>query len=47
MTKKHRNDKNHGKDGMIGGNPRYGKSRGNTKGGRVKDKAADRKYRGY
>lgn len=36
--RKHRKDYNHGKNGMIGGNPRYGKARGNFKGGRAKAK---------
>jgi hypothetical protein len=36
--KKHRNDKNHGKNGWVGGNPRYGKSRGHRRGLRAKDK---------
>jgi hypothetical protein len=35
MRKKHRNDKNHGKDGWVGGNPRYGKARGSRKGDRA------------
>ena len=33
--RKHHNDHNHGKNGMIGGNPRYGKARGNYKGKRA------------
>lgn len=32
MRKKHRNDKNHGKDGWVGGNPRHGRSRGHRRG---------------
>lgn len=35
MRTKHRNDKNHGKNGWVGGNPRMGKSRGNFKGQRA------------
>ncbi len=34
MGPKHRNDYNHGKHGWIGGNPRFGKTRGNFKGKR-------------
>lgn len=41
--RKHRNDQNHGKNGMIGGNPRHGKARGNNKGKRAAEKAALRK----
>jgi hypothetical protein len=33
--RKHRNDQNHGKSGMVGGNPRYGKARGSNKGQRA------------
>ncbi len=32
MRQKHRNDYNHGKHGWIGGNPRYGRSRGHRRG---------------
>lgn len=38
MRKKHRNDYNHGKNGYVTGNPRYGKSRGSQK----PDRKADR-----
>lgn len=38
MKTKHRNDYNHGKNGWVGGNPRYGKSKGNWRGGRAADK---------
>lgn len=38
MRRKHRNDYNHGRDGWIGGNPRYGKHRGHRRGSRAKDK---------
>lgn len=38
MKKKHKNDQNHGKSGYVGGNPRYGKSRGNFKGQRAASK---------
>lgn len=40
--RKHRNDHNHGKNGMIGGNPRYGKAKGNYKGKRAAEKKANR-----
>jgi len=40
MRNKHRNDQKHSKTGIIGGNPRYGKKRGNFKGQRAADKAA-------
>ncbi len=43
MRTKHRKDYNHGKHGMIGGNPRYGKRRGFFKGQRAADKAKARK----
>jgi hypothetical protein len=39
---KHRKDKNHGKNGWVGGNPRYA-GKGFKKGDRSKDKAAARK----
>jgi len=42
MKKKHPKDGKHGKNGYIGGNPRYGKSRGNFKGERAKDKGRTR-----
>ncbi len=42
MREKHRNDKNHGRSGWVGGNPRYGKGYGNFKGLRPKDKAQAR-----
>lgn len=38
MKRKHRNDQNHGKNGWVGGNPRYGKSNGHRKGNRAADK---------
>lgn len=38
MKAKHKKDGNHGKRGMIGGNPRFGKSRGNFKGQRAGSK---------
>lgn len=40
MRNKHKNDQKHGKTGMIGGNPRYGKKRGNFKGQRAANNAA-------
>jgi len=43
MRRKHRNDKNHGKNGWIGGNPRYGKSKGFRKGQRASTKQGERK----
>jgi len=36
MKKKHKRDQNHGKDGYIGGNPRYA-GKGFKKGDRAKD----------
>jgi hypothetical protein len=30
MRKKHRNDKNHGKNGWVGGNPRYSRKNNKT-----------------
>jgi hypothetical protein len=39
---KHRRDKNHGKNGWVGGNPRYA-GKGFKKGDRTKDKQAARK----
>ena len=42
MQVKHRNDKNHGKNGWVGGNPRYA-GKGFKKGDRNKDKASARK----
>lgn len=38
MKQKHRNDQNHGKNGWVGGNPRYGKSKGHHKSNRAADK---------
>lgn len=38
MRPKHRKDKNHGRNGWVCGNPRYGKSVGSTKGSRAKNK---------
>ena len=35
---KHRKDHNHGKNGWVGGNPRYGKSKGFHKAQRAKNK---------
>lgn len=35
MRTKHVNDQNHGKHGYVGGNPRYGKARGNWRGQRA------------
>jgi hypothetical protein len=43
MRAKHRNDKNHGKNGWVGGNPRYGKSKGFRKGQRAATKQQERK----
>lgn len=43
MRKKHRNDQNHGKNGLIGGNPRYGRRRGHRRGQAPADKRAARK----
>jgi hypothetical protein len=42
MKKKHRNDKNHGRNGWVGGNPRYA-GKGFKKGDREKDKTATKK----
>lgn len=42
MRTKHRNDQNHGKNGWVGGNPRYA-GKGFKKGDRNKDKAQSRK----
>lgn len=42
MRSKHRNDKNHGKNGYVGGNPRHGKARGSFRGQRAKLKRIDR-----
>ena len=42
MRAKHRNDKKHGKNGWVGGNPRYGKARGFHKGSRAKNKVANK-----
>ena len=39
MKNKHRNDKNHGKDGWVGGNPRYGRKRGFRKPDAPREKA--------
>lgn len=39
MRNKHRNDKNHGKNGYVGGNPRYGRKRGFRKSDQPRDKA--------
>lgn len=39
---KHRKDKNHGRNGWVGGNPRYA-GKGFKKGDRTKDKQAARK----
>jgi len=41
MKQKHRNDKNHGRNGWVGGNPRYA-GKGYKKGDRAKAKAATR-----
>jgi len=38
MRSKHRKDYNHGKNGWVVGNPRYGKAVGSTKGSRAKIK---------
>jgi hypothetical protein len=43
VRKKNRNDYNHGKDGWVGGNPRYGRKRGFRKSDQPKDKAGWRK----
>jgi len=40
MRTKHRNDMNHGKNGWVGGNPRYGRKRGFRKSDQPRDKAA-------
>lgn len=50
MRRKHRKDKNHGKNGWVGGNPRYGKSSGLAHGAltgptRQSDKDKNRKQR--
>jgi len=42
MKKKHRNDKNHGRNGWVGGNPRYA-GKGFKKGDRAKAKAEARR----
>lgn len=42
MRAKHRNDKNHGRNGWVGGNPRYA-GKGFKKGDRAKSKAEARK----
>lgn len=42
MKRKHRNDKNHGRNGYVGGNPRYA-GKGFQKGDRPKVKQADRR----
>jgi len=39
VRSKHRKDYNHGKNGYVCGNPRYGKSVGLHKGARAKNKA--------
>lgn len=39
MRSKHRKDYNHGKNGWVTGNPRYGKAVGSTKASRAKNKA--------
>ncbi len=39
MRTKHRNDKNHGRNGWVGGNPRYA-GKGFKKGDRRKSNAA-------
>ncbi len=43
MRQKHQRDKNNGKNGYVGGNPRAGKSRGNFRGQRARLKQEDRK----
>jgi hypothetical protein len=40
MRLKHRRDQNHGKNGWVGGNPRYGRNRGFRKSDAPKDKVA-------
>jgi hypothetical protein len=42
MRSKHRNDKNHGKNGWVGGNPRY-RGKGFQKGQRASTKQKERK----
>lgn len=42
MRAKHRKDKNHGKNGWVGGNPRY-RGKGFQKGDRAKVKAQGQK----
>lgn len=43
MRTKHIKDQCHGKNGWVGGNPRYGKSKGFRKGKRAGDRAQWRK----
>lgn len=38
MRPKHLKDYNHGKNGWVGGNPRWGKAHGNFRGSRCREK---------
>lgn len=46
MRRKHRNDHNHGKNGMVAGNPRYGKAKGANKGKRAAERVIVNRLKG-